>query len=406
MTQKGSNQSLVKVTNQHLIVREVRAGHQLSRSDLAKKLQLSNPSVSKHVDDLIAKGLLIETGSLVTDVGRRPIMLEFNGKHGCVAVIDLSSTDARLCIADLLGNKLEYARVEGGQIITFDILERIILTLRDMLTNLGERCGKLVGICIGVPGGIDPETGRILWSSRIENYQELDIREMFQRAFRAPVLVKNDGNLAVVGEQSFGAGNGLSSLLMVNIDAGIGVSAIIDGKLYEGASGFACDFGVHLNMSSEEIDNIQDGADCLDYMIERQMNIFHLTESVAAMMETGRETVLREWVNSPSELTFDDVVRAYGMSDALAQHAVRRFARQVAVQCKNLCSLFDVELLLLGGTIAKLGTAFLNEILAFYNILPGYSHPEIKLSKLFETAVIFGGIGTATDYAIDRIIEK
>ena len=123
-------------------------------------------------------------------------------------------------------------------------------------------------------------------------------------------------------------------------------------------------------------------------------------------METGRETVLREWVNSPSELTFDDVVRAYGMSDALALQVVRRFARQVAVQCKNLCSLFDVELLLLGGTIAKLGTAFLNEILAFYNILPGYSRPEIKLSKLFETAVIFGGIGTATDYAIDRIIEK
>lgn len=406
MTQKGSNQSLVKVTNQHLIVHEVRAGHQLSRSDLAKKLQLSNPSVSKHVDDLIAKGLLIETGSLVTDVGRRPIMLEFNGKHGCVAVIDLSSTDARLCIADLLGNKLEYARVEGGQIITFDILERIILTLRDMLTNLGERCGKLVGICIGVPGRIDPETGKILWSSRVENYQELDIREMFQRAFRAPVLIKNDGNLAAVGEQSFGAGSGLSSLLMVNIDAGIGVSAIIDGKLYEGAGGFGCDFGVHMNISPDEIEKLQDGADCLDYMIERQMNIFRLTEEVAAMMETGRETVLREWVSTPSELTFDDVVRAYGMSDALAQQAVRRFARNVAVHCKNLCSLFDVELLLLGGTIAKLGTSFLNEILAFYNILPGYSRPEIKLSKLFETAVIFGGIGTATDYAIDRIIEK
>ena len=223
MTTKGSNQSLVKITNQHLIVQEVRASKQLSRSDLAKKLQLSNPSISKHIDDLIAKGLIVETGSLVTDVGRRPIMLEFNARHGCVAVIDLSSNDARLCVADLMGNKLEYSRVEGGQKITVEVLERIILTLRDMLTNLGERCGKLVGICIGLPSIIEPETGRILWSSRVENYKEIDIKDMFQKAFRAPTIIKNDVNLAVVGEMNFGAGDGKQSLMLLNIDVGIGV---------------------------------------------------------------------------------------------------------------------------------------------------------------------------------------
>ncbi len=406
METKGSNQSLVKKTNQHLIVRELRANRQLSRSDLAKKLQLSNPSVSKHVDDLIAKGLIIETGSLVTDVGRRPIMLEFNARHGCVAVIDLSSNDARLCVADLMGNKLEYSRVEGGQTITAEVLERIILTLRDMLTNLGERCGRLVGICIGLPGLVEPETGRILWSSRVENYGETDIRELFKKTFKAPVIIKNDVNLAVVGEQKFGAGAGQSSLLLLNADIGVGVSVVIDGKLYEGDGGVACDVGVQLDIPEEEIDRLQTGADCLPYMLEHRISITRLTERVAAMMETGRETVLREWMASHSELTFDDVVRAYGMSDPLTVQCVRSFARQMAVLCKNLCSVFDVRLVLLGGAVAKLGTPFLNEIMAFFNILPGYSHPDIRISKLFETAVIFGGIVTATDYAIERIIEK
>ena len=406
METKGSNQSLVKITNQHLIVREVRANRQLSRSDLAKKLQLSNPSVSKHVDDLIAKGLIVETGSLVTDVGRRPIMLEFNAKHGCVAVIDLSSNDARLCVADLMGNKLEYSRVEGGQMITSDVLERIILTLRDMLTNLGERCGKLVGICIGLPGIIEPETGRILWSSRVENYQELDIRELFKKAFKAPVIVKNDVNLAVVGEQNFGAGGGQSSLMLINVDIGVGVGVMIDGRLYEGGSGVACDVGVQLDIPDEDIEKIQNGGDCLPYMLEHRVNVSKLTEKAAAMMEIGRETVLRDWVAQPGELTFDDVVRAYGMSDPMTVQCVRCFARQIAVQCKNLSSVFDVELILLGGAAARLGTPFLNEIMAFFNILPGYSHPDIRISKLFDTAVIFGGIVAATDYAIDRIIEK
>lgn len=403
---KGSNQSLVKVTNQKLIIQEVREGKQLSRSDLAKKLQLSNPSVSKHVDDLLAKGLLVETGSLVTDVGRRPIMLEFNGTHGCVAVIDLSSTDARICVADLLGNKLEYSRVDGGQTINGETLDRIILTLHDMLTNLGDRCGKLVGICVGVPGVIEPGTGRIRWSSRVENYEGTDIKGLFERSFRAPTIVKNDVNLAVVGEHNFGAGVGLDTLMLISIDVGLGMSVILDNKLYEGVSGLACDVGVHISLDDDMLETVQSCHDCLPYMLERRMNVLALTESIRKVMESGRETVLREWVSSPADLTFDDVVRAYGMSDPMVVQCVRRFARQTAILCKNLCSLFDVETIMLGGGIAKLGNGFLNEILAFFNLLPGYSTAELRLSKLFETAVIFGGIRTATDYAIDRIIEE
>ena len=68
--------------------------------------------------------------------------------------------------------------------------------------------------------------------------------------------------------------------------------------------------------------------------------------------------------------------------------------------------LFDIELILLGGVVAKLGNSFLSELLTTYTMLPGYGTSEIKLSKLFDSAVVFGGIDTATQYAIDRIIEQ
>lgn len=406
MEVKGSNQRLVKVTNQHLIIREVRARRKVSRSELAKLLKLSNPSVSKHVDDLISKGLLVETGSLVTDVGRRPIMLEFNGSHGCVAVIDLSSHDSRICVADLLGNKLEYARVDGAQQITHETFERIIMTLHDMLTNLGDRSGPLIGICIGAPGIIEPETGRIHWSARIENYADLDLRALFAASFNAPVIVKNDINLAVVGERIFGAGGGLSSMLFLSIDAGVGLSAIIDGKLYEGARGISCDVGVLLDSGDDVLDITGDMNDYMPKSLERRLSIYSLVDSVRSMIGDERETVLRDWVSSPEELTFDDVARAYGMSDPMTVQVVRRFAKQVAILCKNLTSLFDVELILLGGMIAKLGSAFLSELMGFYSSLPGYGTSEIKLSRLFDSAVVFGGIDTATQYAIDRIIDE
>lgn len=406
MEQKGSNQSLVKVTNQNLIIREIRSNKQLSRSDLAKRLQLSNPSVSKHVDDLISKGLLIESGSMVTDIGRRPIMLEFNGSHGCVAVIDLSSNDARICVADLLGNKLEYSRVEGKKTITLDVIDRIITTLHDMLSHLGDRCGALVSICIGAPGVVNPENGLIQWSMRFENGTDLDLVSIFKKAFKSPVIVKNDINLAVVGERIFGAGDGRSSMLMISVDAGVGLGAIIDGKLFEGARGYACELGSMLDLSEHALDGTPENNDYSQYTIESLLNIYRLVADVRDIISDGRESVLREWLNDPAELSFDDVARAYGMNDPAVTSVVKRFARRVAIVCKNLTSLFDAEIILLGGLSAKLGMPFLEEVEYLYSLLPGCSTTELKLSRLLDSAVIFGGIDTATQYAIDRIIEQ
>ena len=55
MEAKGSNQRLVKTTNQSLIIKTIREKGKMSRSELAKLLSLSNPSISKNVDDPIAQ---------------------------------------------------------------------------------------------------------------------------------------------------------------------------------------------------------------------------------------------------------------------------------------------------------------------------------------------------------------
>ncbi len=399
MDNKGSNQSLVKMTNQNLILKEVRSSQQLSRSELAKRLHLSNPSVSKHVDDLLAKGLLVETGSLVTDIGRRPIMLQFNGSHGCVAVVDLSSSNARICVADLLGNKLEYARVEGERIITTEVLERILTTLKDMVNNLGDRCGALMGICIGAPGLIEPETGRIIRSPHFKKDPDYpDLTAIFSEEFDVPVIVRNDINLAVVGEHNFGAGQEHQSLLMLNINVtNAGLGAVIDGRSYEGSHGYACSIESILLPSTDLSAPLKSLADLL--------KLDQLVASVREIISEGRESVIREWLSDPADLTFDDVSRAWGMSDIAVSVMVRKYARGVALACRCLTALFDPELIIVGGQAFKLGVPFLNEINRLYDELPGVS-ADLCLAKLSDSAVIFGGIDFATRQAIDRIVMQ
>lgn len=397
MHNKGSNQSLVKVTNQNLILREIRTSGQLSRSELAKRLQLSNPSVSKHVDDLIAKGLLIETGSAITDIGRRPIMLQFNGNRGCVAVIDLSSNDARLCVANLLGSKLEYSRVDCSEVLTAEDMDRIIQNLHDMLAHLGDRCGELTGVCVGTPGLVDPESGRIIRSARFgANSEVIDLVGILGRTFDVPVIVRNDINLAVVGEHKFGAAQNHSSVLLLSIESGTaGLGAVIDGRLFTGAHGFGCNTDSLLLPEWGSSDDMVPLPDML--------RLDRLADSVREVISDGRESLMRQWLSDPSELTFDDVARAWGMSDIACSAVVRRYARLVAIVCHSLTALFDPELVLLGGQVTRLGTTFVSEVIRFCEALTGVT-ADIQLAKLSDSAVIFGGIDHATHQAIDRIV--
>lgn len=400
---KGSNQSLVKTTNQALIVKAIRENGKMSRSDIAKLLSLSNPSVSKNVDNLIEKGLLIETGSLVTDVGRRPIMLEFNGRHGCVAVVDFSGSDGRICIADLDGNKLKYSRVEGGKIISRDMLEGVIITLRSMLRDIGGKYGQLSCICIGVPGVVDPVSGRIHWSARIENFKELDLVHMFNNAFDVPITIKNDVNLAVCGERVFGCGNNAENMIYVNIDAGIGVGIVLDGKLYEGRRGFAGDLGVLL--ADMTLTANSNRSDYMKLLLENRMSIFSMVSDCAEIYDSERETLLRSIASSSSELAFGDLVKAYGMGDNAVREVLTGYARQIAVLMKNLVSLFDVDLLVIGGPTTRLGSSFINDITECFLSLPGYATAQIRASRLLDTAVIYGGMSTAAQMAVNTIIE-
>lgn len=404
MEAKGSNQRLVKTTNQSLIIKTIREKGKMSRSELAKLLSLSNPSISKNVDDLIEKGLLIETGSLVTDVGRRPIMLEFNGHHGCVAVIDLSSSDGRICIADLDGNKLKYSRVEGGKIITTEMLEGIIVTLKSMLSDVGSKCGPLIGICVGVPGVVEPETGHLHWSARIEDFKTIDLKRMFNEAFNVPITIKNDVNLAVCGERVFGCGNNAQNMIYINIDAGVGIGIVLDGKLYEGRRGFAGDLGVLLADMDTTVNT--DRSQYMKLILENKISTYNMISDAAAIFDSGRETILRSIVSSSSEIVFSDLAKAYGMGDAAVRGIFLNYAKYIAVLTKNLVSLFDVDLIVVGGQTTRLGSSFINDMTDYFLSLPGYATAQIRASRLLDTAVIYGGMYTAAQTAIDAIIER
>ena len=224
----GSKQRDVKNANHRLILTQLRQHDLLSRSELARMLSLSAPSISKNVDDLIGRNVLIETGTVATNVGRRPSLVGINRQYGCVAAVDFSSTDIRIAISNMKADMIDYGTVPGESRLNMSHLEQTIALLGEMLERHQMR-ERLLAISIGTPGDIDRQTGYFLYAPRFEDCTKLNLHTIFQEAFGVDVLVKNDVNLATMGENLFGAGGGCRNMLYIALDYGIGSGMILDG---------------------------------------------------------------------------------------------------------------------------------------------------------------------------------
>lgn len=381
MRNKGRNQSIVKEINRTLIIEEVVAAGEISRSELAKKLNLSNPSVSKHVDALISKGILIETGAKKTVVGRRPIILQFNADYGCVAVIDLSKKEARICVSDLLGSKIETAHIEGGESISPELIGRAEAALHELLLKNGDKYGKLLGITVIVAGTVSSVTGEIRIEANVQPLRSTDICSLYSRSFDAHVFVKNAANLAVVGERFHGAGIGETSILYLGIDQALGLGVVSDGRIFEGMSGTACDISSVLLFNDP---GKRPRTLAQIYGMESLVNM------AKELFETAPDCVLNEWT-VPENLSGEDIIRACSVGDKAVLSVVKRFAAITATACHDLSCLFDTNLIIIGGMASRLSDQFLDEVKACYALLPGCNNREIKLAKSTDNT-IFGGI--------------
>ncbi|MGJ6967300.1 ROK family protein [Streptosporangium sp. G11] len=215
------------------LLRLVATGHAESRAQLARISGLAASSVSLRVEELIDTGLLVEEGSGTSSGGRRPRRLRVSPTAGLLAVADLGAHHARLGLLDLSGVPLVVEEracdIALGPEATLDWMAA---SFDELLLAHGPPGVPLRGIGTGVPGPVDPASGRVVSPSRMPGWNNFPVAEHLAAHYDLPVLVENDANLLAVGEAR--SWPGFDNLMVLKAGSGIGCGVIVDGRLHRG----------------------------------------------------------------------------------------------------------------------------------------------------------------------------
>ncbi len=198
--------------------------------------------------------------------------------------------------------------------------------------------GTLLGIGVGAPGPLNPETGLVYAPPNMPGWHNVQLRDALAGPTGLPVRIDNDANAAALAEWRFGAGRDLRHLVYLTISTGIGGGVINDGKLLLGRMGAAAELG-SIFMDPERSMTWEDLASGSG-----------LAAAAAAAMLARPDSALHA-VATAQTVTAAHVARAAADGDALAQSLMDREALLLGTGFASILHIFSPELLLVGGSV-------------------------------------------------------
>ena len=245
---------------------------------------------------------------------------------------DLGGTKLAAAIADargrILAELIEPTDARGGA----HVAEQIAACADKLSQAAGIDAQRTRHVMVGVPGAIDPRTGRVSLIPNIAGLEHIDVLGYLRGRFGPDVAIENDVNLAMLGEQTLGCARGCRNAAFLSLGTGVGLGLLIDDKVFRGARGAA--------------------GEIADLPIGRE-----LTAQIPAIgafeLEVGSPAIVDRYRRQGGTAadTVRDIFTLVERGDAVAASVLDTTARWVAIAVVTLQSLLDLELIVFGGSI-------------------------------------------------------
>lgn len=341
---RGSR-SLSRDLNASLLIELVRRFGPISRAELSRQSQISAPTVSAIVGQMLARGTFSEVAVAPSSGGRPPVLLQLNPKAGYVVGIKLRSDGLTTVVCDLDAGVV--ATDETSIALVGDPAAAIAAVeeaTRRVLRGAGIARTKVLGVGIGLPGVIDSLRGSCQFSHLLQ-WHEVELAAPLQRRLRLPVWVDNDVNTLAIAEKWAGDGIAARDFITLSVGRGLGLGIVIDRGVYRGAVGGAGEFG-HLIVDRDGPECECGRSGCLEALVGERALLRRVSEM------HGRE------------VSRDELISLAAAGDGATMQVLTDASELLGLAVANVVTLLNPELVIICGEGTQLGAPFLDSVVA------------------------------------------
>ncbi len=373
-------------------------------SEICTEVGISLPTVNSLLGDLMSSGEVIKHGRAESQGGRKPDLYRLAENAFYVLSVDLSRFNVNLalysCTHTVAYPKESHKITLNNEKETFDTLCEYI---EGYLVKTGIPSEKVIAIGISMPGLIDSVGG--------VNYTYLKfgkktLLENLESRFEKKIFLENDARAMTLAEYKFGSEHTYKNVLGIFIGWGIGLGIIIDGKIYQGASGFAGEFAHSPIFESREITCTCGKKGCLEAVASGTA----IVRMAGDAIKLDQDSILARMVRDhQGDLEPGLVVEAALAGDQRAITILSEAGLDLGRGISILIQLLNPELIIIGGSVAEANQYLITPIqqaLNIYSMAKSRERSQLALYQLGEDVGLMGGVAVVNEKLFEDVINR
>ena len=267
----------------------------------------------------------------------------------CVIGVDLGGSKLAAGVVD---RELRVHHRAFRSAPTTGVLDELETVARELIEASEE---PVTAIGMGIPSLMDRAAGVARWTNHLD-LAGVAVADLMSDRLGLPVVVDNDGNMAMIAELHSGAAHGASHAVMLTLGTGIAGAIVVDGRLVRGARGAAGELGhIVVDCDGPPCPGNCPNRGCLEALasgtalaVEGDRAVANDRNSALAKAEAAGRPITGALV---TELAHD--------GDAAALSAVEAVGRKLGIGLASIANALDPELIVIGGGVIAAGELLL-----------------------------------------------
>jgi glucokinase len=274
------------------------------------------------------------------------IGVDFGGTKVLAGVIDVESGKVLGT-----GKKRTHAGDDGAS-----LMKRIYTVCDDAMEDAGVDIGDIGGIGVGIAGQVDAKNGLLVGTANLSrSVVDLPMAKGISDRYGVRAEIRNDVQIAAVGEMTFGAGKGVDQFVCIFVGTGIGGAIIQHGELVAGSTNNAGELG----HTTVEVDGRVCGCGGRGHL-EAYASRTAITAALLGEMRRGHETILSNLLPDVdpaapggSAIRSGILAKAVKANDDVAVQIVTSAGSYLGYAMASIVNFLNPELIILGGGVIE-----------------------------------------------------
>jgi predicted NBD/HSP70 family sugar kinase len=308
----------------------------VTRTDLVEVMDVSQPTITQWLKDLLTADLVHEVGisNRGSGLGRPRVLVELNPEAGWAGAFHITSRTAEVGLVNMAGQVVESATISWDALemsYSKALLEILVNKLAQWLKDRSIPAYRMLGLGVATAAPVDNQRGEVITYSLEDgaHRQSFPVRDILTACTTWPIYMDTNAWAIASGERWFGSN--FENFMVIHAHEGVAAGTVLNGQLYRG-SGLAGElFSVNVILHNPA-----------SPLSGHRMQLSDIIKRKAILARIPKEKGLRD---------LDQVVTAANQGDEQVLQVLMECAEALVIVCSPLVNTLDLDAVILSGPI-------------------------------------------------------